>query len=430
MVENLQNNGQKSVAPQPPTRPTPPVTSSPVQKAKGSTPTPEGFAQTSQKKKISFATLTSASKTYIEEEEKKEEERKKQDAARAENYYVGMRDGNRTEVNILPLPFLNVGTQSYNLSRTFNHATQVVFDTLEKNDQGTGTKKKYFQVLPSEGFIQYEQMTGTKVISDEDKELIDDVTIRLKRLFKYYPFFDKVGKGTKVDLPDSFMSLYRNRLKLNYIPNYMVVPAILLSEVYTGSDGAEVNKVHNKFVVLHFNKSKLIMDWNNKILEFSQMSDPAAQLKAEEVMNGPDIGNCKYYLSFSVDKIKASVDDTSAAKPDRLVEFKIEEFIPQLFKVSGKAIELTEDLLNKSFDLYNKEGWYRVAVFERESYKDLQNILVTAENWLGECNVIQNGNPVPVAQGNLLESVDETNSNEISVEAHSGGAIQDDEVPF
>lgn len=379
-----------------------------MEKDKKSVASQPNNSQNSQKR-ISVAELMRQSKDRIQKEEEEKKKKELSDQAKNENYYLKMQCGNTTTINVIPLLFTSIMDNSVCSTRSFNHGTSVIFETLEKNEQGTGNVKKFFNVLPTSAFRDFENMFNVRVLTDEDEELVEEVNKRVRRLFKYYPFFDRTSKGQKVDLPDKFVTTYRHRLRLNYLPDYMVMPVILLSEEYIDDKGAEINSVHNKFAVLHFAKKALISDWNVKFLELLE-KDPEA---AESCMNGPVNGNCEYYLSIKIDKIKADKSETNTAKPDRIVELKLEDFNPKFFKKSGNPIQITEEITGKVYDLYDKPGWFRTAFFESENYRELLNILITAENWLAECNISLNGTSSVAdqdQQGNLLNSVEENHS--------------------
>lgn len=372
----------------------------------------------SSHKRISVAELMKQSKDRILKEEEDKKKKELADQAKNENYYLKMQFGNPTVVNVIPLLFTATVDNSVCSTRSFNHGTSVVFETLEKNEQGTGNVKKFFNILPVSSFEEYEAMFNTRILTDEDKELVEEVNKRIRRLYKFYPFFDRTSKGQKVDLPDKFLTTYRSRLRLNYLPDYMVMPVILLSEEYVDDKGAEINSVHNKFAVLHFAKKALISDWNVKFLELLE-SNPDAM---ESCMNGSVGGKCDYYLSLTIDKIKADKSETNTAKPDRLTELKVEEFNPKFFKKSGHPIEITEEITGKVYDLYDKPGWFRTALFESENYKELLNILITAENWLAECNISLTGASSASGknqQGNLLNAIDSSDDNSPSDEDYS-----------
>lgn len=339
-------------------------------------------------RKISSNDILGASTKFLQDKAEEEERRRQADMARGSNTYVGMKKANETDkdpsrtiYDMAIIPSYCAKLNRYDYQRIINHSYDISFDTGRKADNGKSNVFEYYRVVGLEEFEKFEQEYGQKVLTDGDRALVERVSKLLRTLYSFYPKFDKVGKGKKVDLPDTFMAQYRNRIKIGYTYNLMLIPGILLRTVI----GQSMN-VLNTFTLFNFTKGKLIETFIENIVSLS--NNPQTSLLLEEALNGPDGFNITKYISMIVDKSQEDKASNNQAAFDRVVGMSIMDYNPNMFIIPGQETQepfhLTQDMLNQVPDLWDKEGLYRVATFDRESYEKLNTILTYGLKWVAD----------------------------------------------
>lgn len=374
---------------------------------------------------------------YKEDAKKREEARKSEEEKKIERTYVGKKslDGKkettRTVFNFIPLSSKVAKGNSCEAVRIVTGGFSIIFDTGVKSETGKGTKKEVFNISSFKDFIQFEKNFNVQVLSKADEDLVKNVMSLIWTLKEYFPYFDNVINTNPKNLPPEYMAKYGGRLRINYYPNYMLIPCIFLSQEIISNNGESETKI-NKYSMLHFNKSKLIEDWINHIEEWENSAGDYFAREFNELFNGPnDDMTFSKYLSITIDDDEEMKKNSPNAIniPNRIVEFKINNYDPREFKPkSGDALVITQELLDKVPDIYDMEEFFRVSTFDRKVYERIESILLEARSWLAEHAVIVNTDN----SSNRTE-VNETKEEmftETSTEQKSDSTIDDEDVPF
>ena len=373
---------------------------------------------------------------YKEDAKKREEARKSEEEKKIERTYVGKKslDGKkettRTVFNFIPLSSKVAKGNTCEAVRIVTGGFSIIFDTGVKSETGKGTKKEIFNISSFKDFLQFEKNFDVSVLSKADEDLVRNVMSLIWTLKEYFPYFDNVINTNPKNLPSEYMAKYGGRLRINYYPNYMLIPCILLSQEIISNNGESETKI-NKYSMLHFNKSKLIEDWINHIEEWENSAGEHFAKEFNELFNGPDDDmTFSKYLSITIDDDEEMKKNTPNAIniPNRIVEFKINNYDPREFKPkSGDALVITQELLNKVPDIYDMEEFFRVSTFDRKVYERLESILLEARSWLAEHAVMVN-----IDSNNSSQNEDHENKVETSTETESksDSTIDEDDVPF
>ena len=299
----------------------------------------------------------------------------------------GKGDNQPTNFIMIPCPVFCNGIGASASFRIVNWCYDVSFDTGEPSPSGKGNILKNFRIVGEEEYIAYEQASGKQVLTPQDKELVRKVSDLLRRMSKYYPKFERTAKGTKVDLPPLFVSHYRSLLKIQCIPNLMLFPGIFLAENIGGSSFI----IHNSSTCFVIAKSKVIEDILEHISNYA--TNPEYASKISRCLEGPDeYMKAPYMLTLCIDKSQADKEANNQAAFDRCTSLAITEYNPVQFQSlninpnepAKPPFSINKEVLDKLFDLYNKENFYRVSVFDRAQYEELYNILKTAEGWVAK----------------------------------------------
>ena len=326
----------------------------------------------------------------------------------------------KTVFNFIPLPFdTDDGQRSV---RLISDCFTIVYDTGVPYDSGTGTKKEIYNIASIKEFKAYESVFNTKVLSPEDEKLVKEVQQKLWTMREYFPYFDNAINTNKKNLSSNFLDVYGGRLRINYFPYYMLIPSIELSEeIYSQDMGENTSKI-KKYSLLHFNKARLIEDWNTHIKKWQENAGNNFVSEFEDVFGGPDKdGNIKKYLSIVISddmpewdtepkqgvKKDKQPDTVANNVPNRITKLTVKNYIPEMFSSEEDGIlEITSDLLAKVVNLYDIERFFRVATFEREVYQGLLTALNEAEHWLKEDGVAF-GRQAPVVEEKPTQPIGE-----------------------
>lgn len=312
------------------------------------------------------------------------------------------KETSKTVFNFIPLPFnTDDGERSV---RVISDCFSILYDTDIPYDSGTGTKKEIYNIASIKEFKAYEAAFNTKVLSPEDEKLVKEVQQKLWAMREYFPYFDNAINLNKKNLSADFLDIHGGKLRINYFPYYMLIPSIELSEeIYSKNMGENMSKI-KKYSLLHFNKSRLIEDWNAHIQKWQENAGSNFAQEFEEAFGGPDKdGNIKKYLSIVISDDEPKFDDkpqpaqpsdkqaqqNPANIPNRLTKFSIKKYIPDMFHSEEDGIlDITPELLSKVVNCFDIPRFFRVATFERDVYQGLLAALNTAEGWLKEDGVI------------------------------------------
>lgn len=345
-------------------------------------------------------------KSIFEQNLAKNREGKQQE--RSANTYISKKKhpkdnkASKTVYNVIPLPFpTEKGDENI---RLINECFKIQFDTGEPaSSDSPYTKKEYFALTTLKDFKTYETRFDSQILAPEDESLVREVTNKLFDLRKYFPWFDNAINLNEKNLSQEFLSNYGGRLRINYFPTYMMMPVIELSEsIHSESSGQNTSNI-KKYSLFHFDKKRLIEDWNYHITAWQEKEGAKFAPQFDLVFGGPKKGTVQAYLSFTVgdEPPTGGVVETSGIIPTRISKFGFKKYIPELFaSEEDGALEITPELLSQVENLYDKPNFFRVAMFERENYEKIRDILNEAYGWLRE-EGLEKGNNKPIDEDKI-----------------------------
>lgn len=306
------------------------------------------------------------------------------------------------------------------------YTTDRFFYDKSKKEQVFAVEK--YNLAGIKDFESYEKLTGSKILTDSDKNIITEIgkyTFNMWKLFRSFLFDHentKLPDGTikKAVLPDGAPKNFKEdiypKLKIDSTKDQYLVNALLLLEKTDSAFSLETS-----MKVLNISNSDLYDALSSALRE---TTGKMSEAEKEEWLASFYTEAIPGAVPKNIIKISISAE---SPKPKRTVSFLTgTQFVQECStsKIISSVPELTEEDVAKVKDLYALSNWYRVDVFEKERYTNCLNRLQEVDNLVKMANdaeIAKAESPVDVVSGNSPDNkvVDQ------------GSALKfDDEVPF